>query len=160
MWPVPEGEDPAPLAAGRASNMFSSAGEQSEGTQGHRRNQVAEATRPSVPASPTVVSVCDDLRFEAIIEASKLPERYRRSAGKAAWRSDRLTLRTHLRQLRPSAVTAIQVFKRTGNGASLRFPRKPLQPQHDQHHRLRREAAKTTSRLGAARGGTKGAAKE
>jgi hypothetical protein len=61
---------------------------------------------PSCPPQ-TVASVCDDLRFEAIIEATELAGSYAISAREAARRGERLTLGLHLRQLR---LAALQTF--------------------------------------------------
>jgi hypothetical protein len=108
--------DPAPLAAGRASGVFSSAGELSEDTQ---HNRPIQASR--TPTSPAAISVCDDLRFEALIEIQGLIESFARSAAEPAWRGHRLTLETHFKQARLSIIAAIQIFKelsREGQEAS------------------------------------------
>jgi hypothetical protein len=114
MRKLPGGGDPAPRAAGRVSDAFSSAGEHSKDTQAQPRIQAAEATRSGVPASPAVISVCDDLQFQAIAETLALAESHVRSVAEAAWRGDRLTLGTHLQQVHLSAITAIQIFKGLG----------------------------------------------
>jgi hypothetical protein len=103
-------EDPAPRAAGRVSNLFSSAGEQPEDTQGQRRIQAAGAVCQA-SSSPTIASVCDDLRVEAIVHALAFDESYASSEVEAAWRGDRPTLKPHLQHLRLSAVVASQTFK-------------------------------------------------
>jgi hypothetical protein len=112
MRAAPDGRSPAPRVAGRASsNVFSSAGEHTEDTQGHRRIQASAPIWRSTPAPPAV-SVSDDLRFGAIAKTLALAESHVRSAAEAAWRGDRLTLGTHLQQVRLSAIRAIQIFKR------------------------------------------------
>jgi hypothetical protein len=115
-----ETRNPASRAAGRASDVFCSAAEQLEATQAQPRIQAGEV-RPGAIASPAIVSVCDDLRFAVIVEALALAESYLRSAAEAPWRGDRLTLRTHLQQVRLSAITAARIFKelsREGQEAS------------------------------------------
>jgi hypothetical protein len=62
-----------------------------------------------VQASSAAVSVSDELRFEVIVETLALAER-----SAAAWRGDRLTLGTHLQQVRLSAITTIQIFEGLG----------------------------------------------
>jgi hypothetical protein len=94
--------------------VFSSAGEHTEDTQGHRCIQAPKGICTSVPASPAAVSISDDLRFQAIVETLALAESHVRSGAEAAWRGDQLTLGTHLQQVRLSAITAIQIFKRLG----------------------------------------------
>jgi hypothetical protein len=111
MWPALEGGDPAPRAAGRASNMFSSAGEQPEDTQGQRRIQAAEAACRATP-SHTVASVCNDLLVKAIAHGLALPEGYPSAGAEAARRGDTLTLKPDLQQL--SAVAAFSTFKEAG----------------------------------------------
>jgi hypothetical protein len=110
---TPEAGDPAPRAAGRASNMFSSAGEQSEDTQGQRRIQAAEAACQA-SSSRTVASVCDDLLVKAIVHASALAESCSRSRAQAAPRRDRLTLKPDLQQPRLAAVEAFPTFTDPG----------------------------------------------
>jgi hypothetical protein len=51
------------------------------------------------------------MAFEAIVEAAALSESYSRSLAEAAWRGDRSTVETHLRQLRSCAIAAIDAFK-------------------------------------------------
>jgi hypothetical protein len=94
--------------------VFCSAAEQSKDTHAKPRIQAGEAGHPGAVASRAAVSVCDDLRFEVILETLALVESYARSAAEAAWRGDRLTLKTHLQQVRLSAITAIQIFKELG----------------------------------------------
>lgn len=91
MRAIPEGRSPAPRAAGRASNVFSSVGEHFKDTQGRRRIQAAEAACQA-PSSRTVASVCDHLLVEAILHALVFDKSYARSGVEAAWRGDWPTL--------------------------------------------------------------------
>jgi hypothetical protein len=91
--------------------MFCSAAEQPEDTHAQLRIQAGEAARSSAIAPPAAVPVSDDPRIEAIVKTLALDKR---SAAEAAWRGDRLTLGTHLQQVRLSAITAIQIFKGLG----------------------------------------------
>jgi len=59
----------------------------------------------------------DNQRFGAIEEFCDLASSYARSASEAAWRGDRLTLRTHLVQLRLTTQNALQVFNSLGKPA-------------------------------------------
>jgi hypothetical protein len=111
MRATPEGRSPAPRAAGRASsNVFSSAGEHTEHTQGHRRIQASGATWRSAPAFPPAIPVRDKLPFKVIVERSTQAQSFARSAAEAAWRGDRITLGSQLQQVRPSAIGAIQIL--------------------------------------------------
>jgi hypothetical protein len=101
--------------------MFCSAAEQSEDTQAKPRIQPCVAARPGALAPPAAVSVCDNVRFEVFLQTLAPAESYARSAAEAAWHGDRLTLGTHLRQVRLSASTAVRIFKelsREGQEAS------------------------------------------
>jgi DNA repair protein RadD len=97
-------EDPAPRAAGRASNVFSSAGEQPEDTQRHRRIQAAEAACQA-SSSPTIASVCNDLRVEAIVHPLAFDESYASRGVEAAWRGDSPKSNPHLQLALEPAVT-------------------------------------------------------
>ncbi len=61
---------------------------------------------------PTVQTVCDDLAFEAIVEACDLAASYARSAAEAAWRGNHRLVESHLRELRLCVLTAIEARKR------------------------------------------------
>jgi hypothetical protein len=85
MLAIREGGSPAPRAAGRASNVFSSAGEHSKYTQRQRRIQAAEPACQA-PPSRKVASVCGHLRVEAILHALVFDKSYPRSGEEAEWR--------------------------------------------------------------------------
>jgi hypothetical protein len=51
------------------------------------------------------------MTFEGLGETASLMESYARSLGEAAWRADRLTVETHLRQLRACVLAGIDMFK-------------------------------------------------
>jgi hypothetical protein len=63
---------------------------------------------------PEIVSVLDDLRFEAIMEALDMATSYAISAREAAWRGDKSFLGVHLQQLRLSTIAAMSTFKELG----------------------------------------------
>jgi hypothetical protein len=67
--------------------VFCSAAERSENTQTQPCIQVSETTRHIASAFPAIVSICDDLRFEAIIEATSIVGR----GARAAAGTDKLT---------------------------------------------------------------------
>ena len=90
--------------------MFSSAGEQPEDTQRHRRIQAAEAACQA-SSSPTIASLCNDLRVEAIVHPLAFDESYASSGVEVAWRGDRPTLKRNIQYLRLSAVVASLTFK-------------------------------------------------
>jgi hypothetical protein len=66
----------------------------------------------TVPGRPTVVNVCDDFAFDAIVETCELASSYAASAREAAWRGDRGLLAGHLAQLRLCVITALDAHKR------------------------------------------------
>jgi hypothetical protein len=100
--------NPAPLAAGRASDVFCLAAERSEDNPNLLKTQEALASRgPSAEA----VAAARDLVFEGLVETGSLAESYSRSLAEAAWRGDRSTVEVHLRQLRACIVTSIGIFK-------------------------------------------------
>jgi hypothetical protein len=61
---------------------------------------------------PTAKTVCDDLAFVAIVEATDLAVSYATSAREAAWRGDRRLLAGHLAQLRLCVITALDAHKK------------------------------------------------
>jgi hypothetical protein len=63
---------------------------------------------------PSVQSVCDDLAFEAIVEACDLAGSYARSAAEAAWRGNHRLVERHLSELRLCVRTALAARKRLG----------------------------------------------
>ena len=62
------------------------------------------------PPSEAAIQAVDALRLEGIVEFCDLAASYARSASEAAFRNDRLTLRTHLMQLR-ACVEALKTHK-------------------------------------------------
>jgi hypothetical protein len=65
-------------------------------------------------APPTAKTVCNDLAFNAIVDACDLAASYAMSAREAAWRGDRRLLAGHLAQLRLCVLTALDAHKRLG----------------------------------------------
>jgi hypothetical protein len=63
------------------------------------------------PPSEAAIQAVDALRLEGIVEFCDLAASYARSASEAAFRNDRLTLRTHLMQLRACVVEALKTHK-------------------------------------------------
>ena len=59
-----------------------------------------------------VTAACNDMAYEAIIEACELAASYARSTVEAAWRGDRRLCEGHLVQLRACVVTALAARKR------------------------------------------------
>jgi hypothetical protein len=62
--------------------------------------------------APSVQSVCDDLAFEAIVEACDLAASYARSSSEAAWRGNHQLVEHHLAKLRLCVLTALEARKR------------------------------------------------
>jgi hypothetical protein len=65
-------------------------------------------------APPTVLDELDNVRLEAILEATDLAGSYSRSASEAAWRGDRRELGAHLDRLRLTVIHAREIFKELG----------------------------------------------
>jgi hypothetical protein len=61
--------------------------------------------------SSEAIAAARDLAFEAIVETASLAESYARSLSEAAWRGDRATVETHIKQLRSTILTAIDFFR-------------------------------------------------
>ena len=81
--------------------------------------RVDDANQPTADASdkqiPSVASTLDDLRFEAIVEFCDLIVSCGKSAAESAWRGERISLGTHLAQIRLTTIETIKVFKELGS---------------------------------------------
>ncbi len=60
----------------------------------------------------SVQGVCNDLAYDAIVEACDLAASYARSAAEAAWRGDHRLVDHHLVELRLCVLTALAARKR------------------------------------------------
>jgi S-methylmethionine-dependent homocysteine/selenocysteine methylase len=67
----------------------------------------AQATAPS----PEAISAARDLIFEALTETGVLIGSYGNSLAEAAFRGDKLTVETHLRQIRSCLLAGVDNFK-------------------------------------------------
>jgi hypothetical protein len=68
------------------------------------------APKPLAPPSPAAIGMANDLCYDFIVQNCELAASYARSAGEAAWRGDRQTLGTHLRQLRLVVIALLQSY--------------------------------------------------
>jgi hypothetical protein len=73
---------------------------------------------PLAPPSAAAIGAANDLCCEFLVEHCELAESYARSAGEAAWRGDRQTIGTHLRQLRLVVIALLQTFKEIADVAA------------------------------------------
>jgi DNA repair protein RadD len=118
MRTAPESEGPAPRAAGRASNVFSSAGEQSEDTQEHCRFQAADAVRQTSSSASSGVKAAscgDNLtlnpHLQLPLEPAVTVEGRRPSYTTIA--SSLLSIPGTLRALRPYQESSLQKLKKS-----------------------------------------------
>jgi hypothetical protein len=63
---------------------------------------------PLAPPSPAAIGAANDLRYDFIVENCEIAASFARSAAEAAWRGDKQTLGTHLRQLRIVVLAVLQ----------------------------------------------------
>ncbi len=69
-------------------------------------------TTPCHSDNARLTAACDEMAYEAIVEALLLGESYLISAREAAWRGDRRLVENHLSELRLCVLTALAARKR------------------------------------------------
>jgi hypothetical protein len=95
----------------RAAGLLQAAGGSPISVLGSTRYQDTALSVADQGASAGAISAARDLVFEGLIETGSLIESYGRSLSEASFRGDKLTVETHLRQLRACVVAAIGIFK-------------------------------------------------
>jgi hypothetical protein len=96
-----------------ASDQFRRLTERAHSSDPSESQQI-DSRSPSPGAalpSPQAAAAARDLTFEALVETAVVMESYARSLGEAAWRTDRVTVEAHLRQLRACVIACIDIFK-------------------------------------------------